>query len=186
MPEPLTRVPTCIVQGTSVSWRWSSSDFDPGAGWALDYAIEGPTNLDVLATAEGDGFRVDLAPDATSPLVAGFYRWQAFASNAGPPEERVLVAAGALEVVADYAASAGTVQLKTHARRMLEALEAVLEGRATDGQLRMSINGRSIDRIPLPELMAARDRYRREVAAETAAEEQGARAGRRRRIKARF
>lgn len=186
MADPLTRVPLALVQGTTVAWTWSHGDFAPADGWSLLYAFEGPSTLNKAATVEGTGFRVDLTGAETAALLVGFYKWQAFASRSTPPAERVAVGAGALEVCLDLQASAATGQQKTHAQRMIELLEAVLEGRATDGQLGMSINGRSITRIPPLELRQLLVVYRAELRAEAAAAAQGATPGKRRTIKVRF
>lgn len=186
MPQPLTRPPLALVQGTTVAWYFDEAGFAPADGWSLLYAFEGPSTLNVAATVEGTRFRVDLSGAQTSPLGVGAYLWQAFASRSTPTVERVQVGAGALEVFLDLQASTATGQQKTHARRMLEAIEAQLEGRASDGQKSMSINGRSLDRHTLAELMDARRIYLAEVRAEDAATAQGATPGKRRRIKVRF
>lgn len=186
MPDPLSRVPMALVQGTSVSWRWEDSDFNPADGWALIYAFEGPSPLNVAGVADGTGFLVSLTTVQTAGLGVGFYRWQAFAARSVPSVERVQVAAGALEVVLDLLVSTASTEQKSHARRMVEALEAALEGRATDGQKSMSINGRSIERIPILELSQLLATYRQRLRAEEAAEAQGATPGKRRRIKVRF
>lgn len=185
MPDPLTRVPLSLVANTSTSWRFEHSEFDPADGWALDYAFEGPAELDVAALVDGAGFLVELT-EAQTALAAGSYRWQAFASNVGPPAERVQVAAGRLEIVEDLEAVTGAGEEKTHAQIMCEALEAQLQGRATDGQLRMTINGRSIDRIPMLEVEQLYNIYRRKAEGDRAALAQGARPGKRRRVQAVF
>lgn len=186
MPQPLTRVPTAIVQGVSVAWTWSSGDYLPADGWTLVYAFEGPSALDVAGVVDGDGFRVDLTTVQTASLLPGFYRWQAFVARGGPPAERELVGAGALEVCLDFLTSSATGQQKSFARRMVEAIQAQLEGRATDGQASMSINGRSISRIPILELEQILTRFEARLRAEEAALAQGATPGKRRPVKVRF
>lgn len=52
----------------------------------------------------------------------------------------------------------------SHARTVLAAIEAVIERRATLDQQRYTIDGRSLDRTPLPDLMEMRRRYKAEVA----------------------
>lgn len=47
--------------------------------------------------------------------------------------------------------------------RMLAAIEARLEGRISSDHQRYTVDGRSLDRIPILELQALRDKYRREV-----------------------
>ncbi|SFO63572.1 hypothetical protein SAMN05216567_101887 [Variovorax sp. OK605] len=66
--------------------------------------------------------------------------------------------------VAPSFGAAGDV--RSHARRTLDAIEAVLEGRATSATAEYEINGRRLKYIPLNELHAMRSKYQREVAAE--------------------
>lgn len=180
-----TRPPLVLVQNTTAAWRFEHADFDPSDGWSLLYAFEGPSTLNKAAVADGTGFAVSLT-EADTALGVGVYVWQAFAERSTPTAERVLVAAGRMEVVLDLEASAATGQQKSFNRRMVEAIQATLEGTATAGQLSMSINGRSLNRIPLPDLMKALTYFEGRLRAEEAAEEQGAKPGRRRRIKVRF
>lgn len=186
MPQPLTRVPTAIVQGVSVAWTWSNGDYLPADGWGLVYAFEGPTDFNAVAVVDGDGFRVDLTTVQTAALLPGFYRWQAFVARSVPTTERELVGAGALEVCLDLLTSSATGQQKSFARRMVEAIQAQLEGRATDGQSSMSINGRAISRIPILELEQILTRFESRLRAEEAALAQGATPGKRRPVKVRF
>lgn len=58
---------------------------------------------------------------------------------------------------------------ESHAQRVLAAIEAVLERRATVDQQSYGIEGRSLARMPIGDLLRFRDRYRAEVAAERAA-----------------
>ena len=58
----------------------------------------------------------------------------------------------------------------THATRVLAAIEAVLERRATKDQESYTIDGRSLSRTPISELLLLRNLYRREVQLEAQAE----------------
>ena len=53
---------------------------------------------------------------------------------------------------------------KTHAEKMLEAIEAVLEGRATDEYKSIKINNREITKHTFDELRRIREYYRAEIA----------------------
>lgn len=59
-----------------------------------------------------------------------------------------------------------TTNAETHAKRMLELIEAVLEGRVIDGIESATIGGKQITKIPLIDLHALRLRYKAEVANE--------------------
>jgi hypothetical protein len=58
---------------------------------------------------------------------------------------------------------------RTHARKVLDAIEAVIEGRATSEVAEYQIAGRELRYIPIPELLQLRDKYRGEVLREDAA-----------------
>lgn len=53
---------------------------------------------------------------------------------------------------------------KSHAEKMLEAIEATLEGRATDEYKSIKINNREISKHTFDELRRIRDYYRNEIA----------------------
>ncbi|WP_123711612.1 hypothetical protein [Sinobacterium caligoides] len=55
---------------------------------------------------------------------------------------------------------------RTHAKRVLAAIEAVIEKRASRDQMAYSIDSRSLSRTPIADLMLLRDRYKTMVAME--------------------
>lgn len=185
MPEPLTRVPREIVRLSTPAWRFEDPDYSPVDGWTVEYFFEGPSELNITAAPDGAGHLVELTALQTA-IATGAYGWQAIASRATPTLERVLVGTGRTDVLLNFGVDTTAASQKTHAARMVEAIEAQLEGRASDGQRSMSINGRSLDRIPVLELMELRAKYRMELRSEEAALAQGAKPGKRRRIKVRF
>lgn len=188
MPEPLTRVPREIVRLSTPAWRFEDAEFSPVDGWTVEYFFEGPSELNITAAPDGAGHLVTLTALQTA-IATGSYGWQAIASRALAPTftlERVLVGTGRTEFLLNYGVDTTAASQKTHAARMVEAIEAQLEGRASDGQKSMSINGRSLERHTLAELMEIRATYRMELRSEEAALAQGATPGKRRRIKVRF
>lgn len=66
------------------------------------------------------------------------------------------------------AAVTGQVDTRSHAKKTLEALEAVIEGRATLDQERYRLNNRELFRTPLDTLIKLRNQYRAEVSREIA------------------
>ncbi len=57
----------------------------------------------------------------------------------------------------------GTPEKVTHAEKMLQAIEAVLEGRATDEYKSLKINNREITKHSFDELRRLREYYRAEL-----------------------
>ena len=71
-------------------------------------------------------------------------------------------------VKADLAAISTSQDLRSHARKTLDAIEATIEGRASLDQERYRINNRELYRTPLETLKKLRDQYRAEVSREEA------------------
>ena len=62
---------------------------------------------------------------------------------------------------------------RSHVQRVLDAIEAVLEKRATLDQEQYRINNRELRRTPIADLLKLRDRYRGELARMKAASKGG-------------
>ncbi len=60
--------------------------------------------------------------------------------------------------------AAGPSDNRSHVKKTLDALEAMIEGKATKDQQSMSIAGRALARYEIPDLLAWRDRYKAELA----------------------
>lgn len=58
----------------------------------------------------------------------------------------------------------------SHVKKVLDALEAAIEGRASKTQIQQSVQGISIQHMTLAEQMDARDRYARKYHKERAAQ----------------
>lgn len=160
--------PKTVVAGDTVQWTRSEPNYLPEDGWTLAYVFTSAVEVfSVTATDNGDRTHLATISAATSAAFApGEYRWQASVSKAA---ERHTVAWGATEVLADYASSP-PADTRSTARRLLDAVEAALETRASSDQLSYSVGGVSISKMGLAEMMVARSKLRAEVAREKAAE----------------
>lgn len=169
MPDIPTTEPLEFVSGVTLQWRREdlTGDYPASAGWSLTYAFRGQGGkLDVTATADGDEFAITVAA-SDNTLAAGRYHWAAFVAKAA---ERYQVDSGVVEVKADLAAEVAGYDVRSTARQTLEAIEAVILGRAGKDQQAYQIEGRRLDRTPIPDLIALRDRYRAIVNSEEQAE----------------
>lgn len=164
MPTPTTE-PAIIVAGDTAKWLRSLDDYPASAGWLLSYTlVSGANRYTFAAAASGDDHLVTVAATTTTAWVAGTYSWRAQASKSG---EVYTVGTGSLAVQANFSAATDG---RSHARRTLEAVEAVIEGRATSEVASYVIGGRQLKYTEIPQLLALRDRYRAEVAREDAAQ----------------
>jgi len=152
-------LPEQITAGTTLDLNLTLTAY-PAPTWALTVLLRGPTSLDLAATPSGNSHRLSFDATTTASWSAGRYWYSVRVSDGVNVFE---VDAGELTVKPDLAAVADGTDLRSHARKTLEAIEAVIEKRATRDQERYRINNRELYRTPLADLLALRDRYRREV-----------------------
>lgn len=158
----MTQLPASLVAGDTWTWTRDYADY-PATTWdATAYFEYAGVGFNVAGIADDDlhGFTISAA--TTAEKEAGRYKWWVRVTDGTTV---VTVEEGWLEVKPDPSAT-GTREHRSQARQMLDAIEATLLGRATDGQLAMAINGRSISRISLDELQKFRAQLRQEVRVE--------------------
>jgi len=151
MTEPKT-----IHAGDSVSWSREACGCPAAGGWTLHYALRGPGQIDIDATGVGEVFTVAIGASVTADWAPGDYVFSCFVKRGD--DERKTLSSGRIKVLEDLASS--TSDGRSHAKRMLDAIQATLEKRATKDQQAYQIDGMQISRIPIPELIQLRDRYR--------------------------
>lgn len=174
-----TTEPTQLRAGDT--WKWRREDLTdyPAPTWTLRYEIKNATAaFQIAATADGAHHAVTVAKATTATYAPGAYQWVAFVDDG---TERYTIGSGHLEVLRNFDDDTA-FDVRSHAAKVLDAIEAVIEGRASLDQQSYTINGRSLVRTPIAELLVLRDRYRAEVARESAA----AGLGERRRTYVRF
>jgi hypothetical protein len=160
-----TNEPLKIVAGDYVQWKRELSDFPADDGWVLTYTLlNATTKITITAAADGADHLVTLAIATTAAYTAGEYTWQAYATKAAT-SQRYKVDEGTMEVEANFAALS-TLDARTHVKKVLDAIEAVIENRATLDQEEYSIQGRSLRRTPMEDLLTLHKRYKRLYAEE--------------------
>jgi hypothetical protein len=151
------------------TWKWTKSLADyPATSWTLKYRFKTAAGgFEVTASASGSDHAITVAATTTAALAAGDYGWLAWVESGA---EKYTVGAGTVELLPDYRAADATAGLddRSHARKMLDALEAWLESR-DPAVAEYEIAGRRMKYVPLPELVRLRQRYATEVANEVAA-----------------
>jgi hypothetical protein len=161
--EIATTEPTSLRAGDTWAWSRQLADY-PATAWTLTYYFRNATAyFDIVATANGSDYAISVAKASTGKT-AGWYDWTAFVESA---TERHQVDAGRCQILPNVSAAAVS-DGRTFARRMLDAIEAALESRATGDQLDLISAGtgdRNIGRDK-DRLMQIRTQFRLEVRAE--------------------
>lgn len=156
----LDAIPKEITAGDAAAWRFYSSNFPADEGWALSYAlVNAGGRIAINAGGDGQSHLVNLATTDTAAWPAGEYRWQSYATKAA---ERYTLDEGTITIRPNFATQADGFDARHHLYKVRDALEAVVEERATEAQSSMSVNGRTISEMGHTELMEAqKDNARR-------------------------
>jgi len=160
--------PQSIVKGDTLKFTKSLPEYSAADGWTLTYTFLGPTKQTVNASADGSNF---IVMASTGAWTAGDYAYQATVSKSG---ETYTISTGILTVQASLSDGTAGSDQRSQTKRILDALIAAFEGRAsrTDLQYTISVGGssRTIQSMPHAELLTAIKQYRQWYAAEQTAE----------------
>jgi len=155
--------PNVLIIGDKWTWEKSISDY-PASDYTLSYIFfneQTPaTRISITASADGSDHLIE--DTNTSEYTAGEYRWQSFLTN--DVDERMAYQSGKITIKADPATT--TADQRSHNKKCLDAIEAVLLGRASQDVLSYTINGRQLQKTPIADLIKMRDYYTDKVAQE--------------------
>lgn len=138
----------------------------PATDWVLSVVLRGAGAINLAATAEGAQHRLTASAAVTADWVPGIYSYSVRVSDGTNVHE---IESGQLSVLSDLSNVTEGHDGRSHAKRTLDAIEAVIEKRASMDQERYRINNRELYRTPIADLIKLRDLYRAEVRREQAA-----------------
>ena len=157
--------PSLIIAGDTLQWKRTDLGADyHNDQYTLSYEAileaSGTAKISVTASASGNNYLVEEAKTTTINYAVGRYHWSAFITR-DSDGARATIDSGTWEVVQDIAT--GTSDPRSHARSMLDKIESLLEGRADRDVANYSIQGRSLSKLSIDELLKWRNYYKREV-----------------------
>lgn len=153
--------PDKVTVGEYVRWRKDdlSSDYDPDS-YSLRYDLRlqstTATEINITATESGGVYYIEVPSATTASWTKGTYSWQAVVIRASDSEE-IVVNTGTIEIKQSF--DDETADPRTHYKKMLDLIDARLEDRMTSDIANYTIQGRSLAKIPIPELLKIRDYY---------------------------
>lgn len=167
-----TSEPALVSRGER--WAWKRGDIAsayPSSAYTVRWVARPESEasiareVSIAGSASGSDWLFVLATSSSDDVQPGRYRWQLIVTRTSDSEE-VVIDRGAITVLADLDEATG--DLRSHARRMLDAIEAAIEGSADSTVLSYTMpNGHSLSHMGVAERMQWRSYYRREVYAET-------------------
>lgn len=161
-----TQEPDILVIGDRWVWRRNDLPLDyPTDTYALTYEFHedsgggGSHKFTITATEISDSYIVEVPSATTATYATGDFHWYAFITRSSD-SERVAVDDGFTKIELNFADT--NADHRSHAKKVLDAIQATIEGRASQDQMSYSIAGRSLSRMSVTDLLMFRDRYRAE------------------------
>jgi hypothetical protein len=164
---PTTPVGPPDVKRAGDTWIWKvpdHTDYPQADGWALTYEFNGPSLLSVTPTFQTSGDDVNhwlttVSQEVTDDLAAGTYTLVGRMTLSGTPDRIETVFWNPAFLVQGEITGGTALDFQTHAEKTLALIESILEGKLTKDLHRYTIAGRSVEKIPLTELMTMRGTY---------------------------
>ncbi len=139
----------------------------PASNWTIHAYLRGANAIDMQSEPQGNMHIFNISALFTKDYKAGHYGYslRAIHTVSGEVDE---LESGAVEIKTDLATVSTSQDLRSHARKTLDAIEATIEGRASLDQERYRINNRELYRTSFEVLKKLRNEYRAEVSREEA------------------
>lgn len=153
--DPIDHIPETLRVGDTWFFELQYGDY-PAGTWDLKvYFGSLVDTFSATATANGNAHRFTVAATTTADYVPGGYSYQIRAEHS--TDGRVFtVGEGYVDLLAPMSEQADH---RDRVKKVLDAIDAVLENRATNDHLAVSIAGRSISKMSISELREFRGWY---------------------------
>lgn len=152
-------IPDKIDAGLTFDRLITLTEYQPPE-WNLTAHLRGPILIDLDAVADGTAHRIRADAATTALWSPGTYTYSVRVSNG---TDLAQIESGRVEIRPDIASLSAGHDSRDHVRKVLDAIDAVLEKRASIDQERYTINNRELWRTPIGDLLKLRDTYRAEL-----------------------
>lgn len=150
--------------GDTFLLNFNHADYPAGDGYSLVYYLIGSSKKTITATNDGQNYQ--LLEASTSAWAAGNYTAIGTFSKAG---KNYSVDFGQTTILPSVA-SLTTLDGRSHVKKVLDALESLIEGKAANDVVQYEIAGRSITKMSAADLIKWHSHYKGMYAAELRAE----------------
>lgn len=156
----LIDLPAQLHAGDTLQRTLYLAGYEPGDGWQAVLTIaDSAASHDIESSPGGANNASHVLDINTGTLAAGSYRYGLVVKNG---TDRLTLQAGRLQILPNFADGAG--DHRSHCEKVLEAIEALLEGKAGKDVAKLTVDGQNLERYPIPDLLVLRDKYRAELA----------------------
>lgn len=152
----LENFPQKLSSGDTFSFQFQHPLY--GEGWTANMVAVGPTKINITSSFSENTFSLAATPAVTKSWLAGDYKMSIYMAQ---ENERHTVLSRPLTILPNLETLTGDP--RSHIQKVLDAINAVLEERATTDQENMSLNGRTLVRTPIGDLLKLKQFYMREL-----------------------
>lgn len=145
-----------IISGRPFKLEIERADM-PAPTWSMTFVLRGPANVTLASTADGSDHLITATVPVNSLWVAGWYDYEITATDG---TEVVSIECGRVEIVKALELITSAYDARTHARRVYEAICAVIEKRASVDQESYKINNRELKRMSIDDLIKLKTQYK--------------------------
>jgi hypothetical protein len=167
----MTTLSNLITAGDTLDFTTSVPDYPASAGWTLKYRLVPRTStnsvISLTAAASGDDYNVTASAAASAAWAVDYYTWSAYVELGAL---RYTVDRGQLQIRASSTTLAAGTDTRTHARKVLDAIEALIESKGAADVMEYTIGNRSIKKMGMADLLVWHSRYSAMVQNEDRAE----------------
>ena len=162
-------VPSTVQSGTTFVLKIDLADYHPSE-WSASLILRGADQIDIEATPDGNFHVFSVDAQTTSSWPAGRYWYCLRIEKDG---EVLQIEDGNLQILPNLPTVTAPFDGRNHVQKVLDAIEAVIENRATKDQESYAINNRQLRRTPIADLLKLRDRYKEELRRQALAKKSG-------------
>lgn len=149
-------IPDIILAGATLQWEESIDNYTASETCTLKYTFINSSNKYTISSAPEDPiFTFDISSTVTANYAAGDYAYQKYIED----ENGIHIIGEGRITVKPFFAGQTTFDDRSHAEKMLEAIEALLENRATVLQSSMTFKNRALQYLTFDELIKAKNYY---------------------------
>lgn len=157
--------PSEVVVGDYIQWKRSDLTVDyPTDSYTATYIARitggGASEIILPGTAYNGSYLFTVDSATSADFDPGYYHWQLEIVR-NSDNNRIVVDRGAFTAIVDL--DVNNTDPRTHAEIMLTKIESLLQGKADSDVANYSIQGRSLTKFTLSELLEWRDYYQSEV-----------------------
>ena len=151
-------LPAKIRAGDTLKFTDTVTDYPAVDGWTLHYIFSNASHTATFSVS-GTEYAFVVAAADTAKWNAGSYQWAAYVD--GVSSQRFTVGSGRVELLPNIVN--GPTDQRAHVEKVIAAIEAVLENKASKDIESVTINGQWVKRMSPEHLLAWRATYKAEL-----------------------